>query len=125
MMINYLQAFSVILTLNINFSQSFQFIEQTNNSSYQLASDLDCQLSNISKIPLLYLKLITLITFLVSQFNVILMISYIYSIRAKNKFDLSILFNTLLYVYVVNYAGLINMYIKQLFLSHLQFFRFT
>ncbi|CAD8112914.1 unnamed protein product [Paramecium sonneborni] len=109
MMINYLWTFSVILTFNINFSLSFQFIEQTSNSSYSLASGLDCQLSNISKIPLLYLKLITLITFIISQFNVVFMISFIYSIRARNKFDLSIISNTLLYLYIVNYAGLIKM----------------
>ncbi|CAD8092349.1 unnamed protein product [Paramecium sonneborni] len=109
MMINYLWTFSAIFTFNINFSLSFQFIEQTSNSSYSLANDIDCQLSNLSNTSLIYLKLITLITFIVSQFNIIFLISFVYFIKINHKFDLSILSNTLLYLYVVNYAGLIKM----------------
>ncbi|CAD8067419.1 unnamed protein product [Paramecium sonneborni] len=109
LMINYLWIFSVIFTFNISFSFSFQFIEQTSNSSYSLASQLDCQLQKISKIPIIYLKLFTLITFIVSQFNIIFMASYWYSKRMKYKYDLSILTNTLLYLYIVNYAGLMKM----------------
>ncbi|CAD8196270.1 unnamed protein product [Paramecium pentaurelia] len=109
LMINYLWTFQVIFTFNIKFSLSFYFVEQISNSSYSIASNQDCHLSKISTNPLIYIKLLMMITFIISQFNIIFLASFCYFKKMKHKYDLSILTNTLLYLYIVNYAGLMKM----------------
>ncbi|CAD8182801.1 unnamed protein product [Paramecium octaurelia] len=110
MLLNYLWIFSVIFTFNLDFSFSFLFIEQTSNSSYFISKDLDCQISSIQWIPNVYLKILTMIILMVMQFNITFIGSYFYLIYLKQKYDLSILSNTVLYLYVFNFAGLFKMF---------------
>ncbi|CAD8066795.1 unnamed protein product [Paramecium primaurelia] len=110
MMINYIWIFSVIFTFNIRFSFSLLFIEQTSDTSYFIAKDFDCQISSIEQIPIVYLKIFTMLIFMIILFIFTVAGSIIYSLIIKQKYDLSLLSNTALYLYVFNYAGLIKMF---------------
>jgi len=61
MFLNYLWIFSGIFTFNINFSFSIDFINQASNTSYSMANNLDCYLSEIDKIELIYFKVIVIL----------------------------------------------------------------
>ncbi|CAD8082824.1 unnamed protein product [Paramecium primaurelia] len=110
MLLNYFWIFSVIFTFNIEFSFSFIFIEQTSDSSSFMSKDLDCYLSLIQQIPNIYLKILTMIILMVMQFNIIFIGSSLYLLYVKQKYDLSILSNTALYLYIFNFAGLVKMF---------------
>ncbi|CAD8127957.1 unnamed protein product [Paramecium sonneborni] len=110
MLLNYLWIFSVVFNFNITFSISFNFIEQTSNTSYFMANNLDCYLSQIQNIELIYLRLIFMMILIIIQ---LLIIWIGFAIQAKCKKQLlnrSIISNTLLYLYVSNYAALIKQF---------------
>ncbi|CAD8201980.1 unnamed protein product [Paramecium pentaurelia] len=109
--LNYVWIFSVIFTFNFQFSFSFTFINQTSNTSYFMANNLDCYLSEIYNISLIYNRTITMTVLMVCQLLIIYMGFKLYSIIKHQKFNSSIISTTLLYLYVSNYAALI----KQLF----------
>ncbi|CAD8105197.1 unnamed protein product [Paramecium sonneborni] len=124
LLINYLWIFSVIFTFNIDFSFSFIVIEQTSDSSYFMAKDLDCYLSYIEQIPIIYLKILTMLIIVMIQFNITFAVSYLYAYIKKHKYDQSILSNTALYLYVFNFAGLIKMFssvVSKRQISHLDY----
>ncbi|CAD8103714.1 unnamed protein product [Paramecium sonneborni] len=110
MMINYIWIFSVIFTFNIKFSFSLLFIEQTSDTSYFIAKDFDCQISSIEQIHIVYLKIFTMLIFMIILFILTISGSVFYSLIMKQKYDISLLSNTALYLYVFNYAGLIKMF---------------
>ncbi|CAD8099474.1 unnamed protein product [Paramecium primaurelia] len=108
MLLNHLWIFSVIFTFNINFSFSFIFIEQSSNSFYFMVNNLDCYLSDLQT-ELIYIKIFVILILMLLQFNLILALSLLYHSITKNNMDSSLLSNTLLYLYVFNYGGLIKM----------------
>ncbi|CAD8198400.1 unnamed protein product [Paramecium pentaurelia] len=110
MLLNYFWIFTVIFTFNIDFSFSFIFIEQSSDSFYFMSKDLDCYLSQIQQIPNVYLKIMIMIILMVMQFNITFIGSYLYLMYLKQKYDISILSNTAIYLYVFNFAGLIKMF---------------
>ncbi|CAD8096297.1 unnamed protein product [Paramecium primaurelia] len=110
MLLNYLWIFSVIFNFNISFSISFNFIEQTSNTLFVMINNLDCYLSQIQNIELIYLRLIFMLILIIIQ---LLIIWAGFTIQAKFKKQLlnrSIISNTLLYLYVSNYAALIKQF---------------
>ncbi|CAD8141277.1 unnamed protein product [Paramecium pentaurelia] len=109
-LLNYLWIFSVIFTFNLKFSLSFSIIDQFSNTSQFMAFSLDCYLSDASQIELLYLRIITTLGILLIQFIIIQVGLKVYQLFIKQKFDKSIISNTLLYLYVSNYAGLIKQF---------------
>ncbi|CAD8197264.1 unnamed protein product [Paramecium pentaurelia] len=109
MLINYLWIFSVIFTLNISFSFQFNFVDQASNQSYSMANNLDCYLSEIVDIQLIYSKIILILILILMQFMIIIFGLIIFSIIIKSKFKLNIISNTLLCLYIFNYAGFIKM----------------
>ncbi|CAD8133735.1 unnamed protein product [Paramecium pentaurelia] len=108
LLLNYLWIFSVIFTFNINFSFSFIFIEQSSNSFYFMVNNLDCYLSDF-QIELIYIKIFVILTLMLLQFNLILALSFLYHNITNKNMDNSLLSNTLIYLYVFNYGGLIKM----------------
>ncbi|CAD8195642.1 unnamed protein product [Paramecium octaurelia] len=108
MLLNYLWIFSVIFTFNISFSFSFIFIEQSSNSFYFMVNNLDCYLSNLQP-HLIYMKIFVILLLMILQFKLILALSLLYHNIMNNQMDNSLLSNTLLYLYVFNYGGLIKM----------------
>ncbi|CAD8087594.1 unnamed protein product [Paramecium primaurelia] len=110
MLINYLWIYSVIFTFNIRFSFSLFFIEQTSDTSYFIAKDLDCYISSIQSVHILYLKIFTMLILMIILFNLVIAGAYLHTLITKQKHDISIFSNTALYLYVFNYAGLIKMF---------------
>ncbi|CAD8115237.1 unnamed protein product [Paramecium sonneborni] len=110
MLINYLWVYSVIFTFNITFSFSFLFIEQTSDTSYFIAKDLDCYIFSIENIHLIYLKIFTMLILMIILFNLTITGSYLHTLITKQKQDNSFFSNTALYLYLFNYAGLIKMF---------------
>ncbi|CAD8133591.1 unnamed protein product [Paramecium octaurelia] len=109
MFLNYLWIYSVIFTFNINFSFSFNFIDKASNTSYFMANNLDCYLSEYSQIQLVYSKVFAMMMLILYQFVIILLGSYIYSRIVKSKFQSNTISNITLSLYIFNYAGLIKM----------------
>ncbi|CAD8099977.1 unnamed protein product [Paramecium sonneborni] len=108
---NYLWIFSLIFTFNINFTFSFSFVSRTSDTSYFMASNLDCQLIELFNSELIYSRVIAM--FILMNFQIILIqIGFnIMSIISKKEVDQSIISVTILYLFVQNYSALI----KQLF----------
>ncbi|CAD8108643.1 unnamed protein product [Paramecium sonneborni] len=110
MLLNYFWIFSVIFTFNIQFSISFSFVDQTSNTSNFIAFNLDCFLSDLSQIEIIYTRIITTLVLIFFQFVIITFGYIIYSFVTNKKFDNSVISNTLLYLYVSNYSGLIKQF---------------
>ncbi|CAD8086012.1 unnamed protein product [Paramecium primaurelia] len=113
MLLNYLWIFSVIFTFNIQFSFSFTFVDSASNTSYSMTNNLDCYLSENQSIKLIYSKIITMLVLMTFQFILIIMGFLIYNWYKKiglSNFNLETISNSLLYLYVSNYGGLVKMY---------------
>ncbi|CAD8198782.1 unnamed protein product [Paramecium pentaurelia] len=113
MLLNYLWIFSVIFTFNIQFSFSFTFVDSASNTSYSMTNNLDCYLSENQSIKLIYSKIITMLVLMAFQFILIIMGFLIYNWYKKiglSNFNLETISNSLLYLYVSNYGGLVKMY---------------
>ncbi|CAD8209833.1 unnamed protein product [Paramecium octaurelia] len=113
MLLNYLWIFAVIFTFNIQFSFSFTFVDSVSNTSYSMTNNLDCYLSENQSIKLIYSKIITMLLLMTIQFLLIIMGYLIYNQYKKiglSNFNLETISNTLLYLYVSNYGGLVKMY---------------
>ncbi|CAD8070407.1 unnamed protein product [Paramecium primaurelia] len=109
MLLNYLWIFSLIFNFNLQFSISFNFIDSASNTSYFMVNNLDCYLSNIYNIEMIYSKIFTMFIFIFLQFLLIISGFMIYLSLVKQQFNSSIISNTLLILYIFNYAGLIKM----------------
>ncbi|CAD8129468.1 unnamed protein product [Paramecium sonneborni] len=108
MLFIYLWIFSVIFTFNIRFSISFQFIDQASNTSLFMASSLDCYISEVNQIEIIYGRIFVTIFLILIQFAIILIGYQIYILIYKGRFQNYIVSNTLLYLYVSNFSGLIK-----------------
>ncbi|CAK63537.1 unnamed protein product (macronuclear) [Paramecium tetraurelia] len=102
------------LLLICEFSFSFTFINQTNNTSFFMANNLDCYLSEIYNIHLIYSRMITMIVLMIAQLLIIYMGFKLYSTIKKRKFNSSLISTALLYLYVQNYAALIKQFFSLL-----------
>ncbi|CAD8112942.1 unnamed protein product [Paramecium sonneborni] len=109
MFLNYLWIFSVIFTFNINFSFQFNFVDQASNTSYSMANNLDCYLSDAIEIQVIYSKIILILMLILWQFIIIIFGLVVFSILVRSKFKSNIISNTLLCLYIFNYAGFIKM----------------
>ncbi|CAD8190110.1 unnamed protein product [Paramecium octaurelia] len=109
MLLNYLWIFSLIFTFNLQFSISLFFIDSASNTSYFMANNLDCYLANIQNIDLIYSKIFTMLIFIFMQFLFVIAGFMIYQNLINQKYNSSIISNTLLSLYIFNYAGLIKM----------------
>ncbi|CAD8189349.1 unnamed protein product [Paramecium pentaurelia] len=109
MFLNNLWVFSIIFTFNLKFSFSFNIVDQTSNASYSISNNLDCFLSQIQQIQLIYSRIFAIIILILIQLFLVLLGYKITSLILHRKFNQSIITNTLLYLYVCNYGGLIKM----------------
>ncbi|CAD8072151.1 unnamed protein product [Paramecium primaurelia] len=109
MMLNYFWIFSLIFTFNISFSFSFNFIDRASNTSQSMANNLDCYLSDLSVTHLLYLKIFVILVLIFWQFLIILILFIIYCYFYKVHFQMRIVSNILLCLYIINYSGLIKL----------------
>ncbi|CAD8185608.1 unnamed protein product [Paramecium octaurelia] len=124
MLFIYLWIFSVIFTFNIKFSISFSFIDQTSNTSQFMASSLDCFLSEISSIEVIYVRIIATMLLILIQLGIILIGYQLYILASKRRFQTYIISNTLLYLYVSNFSGLIKQFcsiVSKRIISNIQF----
>ncbi|CAD8195232.1 unnamed protein product [Paramecium pentaurelia] len=110
MLFIYLWIFSVIFSFNIKFSISFSFIDQTSNTSQFMASSIDCYLSEITQIELIYIRIIVTILLILIEFGIILIGYQIYILTSMGRFQTYIISNTLLYLYISNFSGLIKQF---------------
>ncbi|CAD8119769.1 unnamed protein product [Paramecium sonneborni] len=113
MLLNYMWIFSVIFTFNIQFSFTFTFVDSASNTSYSMANNLDCYLSENQSIQLIYSKIITMLVLMLIQFTLIIIGFLMYYMFKKMQLKYYIydtISNTILYLYVSNYGGLIKMY---------------
>ncbi|CAD8133589.1 unnamed protein product [Paramecium octaurelia] len=106
--LNYIWIFSVIFTFNIRFSFSFIFVNQISDTSYFLTSNLDCQLSQSFETELIYARILMMLTLIIIQIFLIQVVVNIISILAIAKLRNNIISITLIYMYIQNYAALIN-----------------
>ncbi|CAK86792.1 unnamed protein product, partial (macronuclear) [Paramecium tetraurelia] len=109
MLLNYLWIFSLSFTFNLQFSISLFFIDSASNTSYFMANNLDCYLANIQNVDLIYSKILTMFIFIFMQFLFVITGFMIYQTLINQKYNSSIISNTLLSLYIFNYAGLIKM----------------
>ena len=65
MYLNYLWIYSVIFTFNINFSFSFNLIDNASNTSYFMANNFDCYLSEYFKLELIYSKFFAMLILII------------------------------------------------------------
>ncbi|CAD8102338.1 unnamed protein product [Paramecium sonneborni] len=112
--LNYLWIFSSIFSFNINFTFSFSFIDQTSNPSYFMANNLDCYLSQINDVELIYLRIITMFLLMLCLLILIYLGFKLLAFISKKQFDASIISITALYLYVSNYATLIKQFFSLL-----------
>ncbi|CAD8085140.1 unnamed protein product [Paramecium primaurelia] len=113
MLLNYLWIFSAIFTFNIQFSFSIGFVDSASNTSYSMTNNLDCYLSENQTIKLIYSKILTMLVLMILQFIFIIIGFLCYNCYQKiglRNFNLEIISNTLLYLYISNYGGLVKMY---------------
>ncbi|CAD8097021.1 unnamed protein product [Paramecium primaurelia] len=110
MLLNYFWTFSVIFSFNIKFTFALSFIYQASNPSYFMANNLDCYLSQISEIELIYSRIITMIILMIFQLLIILIGFTIYALVFNRTFNRSMISATGLYLYVSNYAAIIKQF---------------
>ncbi|CAD8187960.1 unnamed protein product [Paramecium octaurelia] len=108
MLLNYLWIFSVVFNISVSFS--FNFIEQTSNTLFVMVNNLDCYLTQIQNIELIYLRLIFMLMLIIIQLLIIWAGFAIYAKCKKQLLNRSYISNTLLYLYVSNYAALIKQF---------------
>ncbi|CAD8119154.1 unnamed protein product [Paramecium sonneborni] len=108
--LNYLWIFSTIFTFNISFSFSLGFLKQSNDTSYFMANNLDCFLSKLQDTQILYTRVIAMLLLLLCQIIIIYLLYKLLSIFYKNLYNDRIISITMLYLYVQNYASLINQF---------------
>ncbi|CAK75413.1 unnamed protein product (macronuclear) [Paramecium tetraurelia] len=106
--LNYIWIFSVIFTFNIQFSFSFIFVNQISDTSYFLTRNLDCELSQSFEIDLIYARIIMMLTLIALQIFIVQVVVNIISMLAMVKLRNNIISITLIYMYIQNYAALIN-----------------
>lgn len=73
-----------------------------------MANNLDCYLSSLQSLELIYIRIITMLILIAIQ---LLIIWFGFTCYAKCKnwtFNKSIISNTVLYLYVSNYAALVK-----------------
>ncbi|CAD8142146.1 unnamed protein product [Paramecium pentaurelia] len=92
---------------------NFKSTLSASNTSYSMTNNLDCYLSESQSIKLIYSKIITMLSLMSFQFVLVIMGFLIYFKYQKLKiqfFHFETISNSLLYLYVSNYGGLIKMY---------------
>ncbi|CAK72922.1 unnamed protein product (macronuclear) [Paramecium tetraurelia] len=110
MLLNYLWIFSLIYSFNIHFPFSITFFESTSNSSYVLANSQDCYLSTLINTDIVYSRVITMIIVIICQLVLFTLVAKLHSIIKKEYFQMSIITNTILYLYLSNNATLIKQF---------------
>ncbi|CAK78569.1 unnamed protein product, partial (macronuclear) [Paramecium tetraurelia] len=108
--LNYLWIFSLIFTFNIRFSFSLNFVKQSSDTSYFMANYFECILAEIQGIELIYSRILVMFLLMLAQILIIYIGYKVVSIMTKTKFRLTIISITILYLYIQNYASLINQF---------------
>ncbi|CAD8140549.1 unnamed protein product [Paramecium octaurelia] len=108
--LNYLWVFCLIFTFNIRFSFSLNVVKQSNDTSYYMANYFDCILAEIQGIDLIYSRILVMFVLLVGQILIIYIGFQVASDLNKTKFRIRVLSITILYLYIQNYASLINQF---------------
>ncbi|CAD8203419.1 unnamed protein product [Paramecium octaurelia] len=108
--LNYTWIFSVIFTFNIEFSFSFIFVNSISDTSYFLTRNLDCELSQSFEIDLIYARTLMMLTLITFQIFIIQVVVNIISLLEIAKLRNNIISITLIYMYIQNYAALINQF---------------
>ncbi|CAD8108319.1 unnamed protein product [Paramecium sonneborni] len=110
--LNYIWVFSLIFTFNISFSFSLNFVKQSNDTSYFMANYFECFLAEISGMELMYSRILVMFGLMASQILIIFLGFQILSKYQKSKFHSRIISITCLYLYIQNYASLINQFFQ-------------
>ncbi|CAD8169558.1 unnamed protein product [Paramecium octaurelia] len=108
--LNYIWIFSLIFTFNIRFSFSLGFLKQSSDTSYFMANYFECFLSEIHGTDLIYSRIILTIVLIISQILIIYLGFQILSLLTDYKYQSRILSITILYLYIQNYASVINQF---------------
>ncbi|CAD8137809.1 unnamed protein product [Paramecium octaurelia] len=108
--LNYLWIFSLIFTFNIRLSFSLNFLKQSSDTSYFMANYFECILAEIQGIELIYSRILVMFVLLFAQILIIFIGFNILSILTKTKVRMRIISITFLYLYIQNYASLINQF---------------
>ncbi|CAK84285.1 unnamed protein product (macronuclear) [Paramecium tetraurelia] len=108
--LNYIWIFSLIFTFNIRFSFSLGFLKQSSDTSYFMANYFECFLSEIHGTELIYSRIILTIVLIISQIIIIYLGFQLLSLLTDYKYQSRILSITILYLYIQNYASVINQF---------------
>ncbi|CAD8114144.1 unnamed protein product [Paramecium primaurelia] len=112
--LNYLWIFSLIFTFNINFSFTLSFLKQSSDTTYFMANFFECFLSEIEGIELIYSRIILTVGLIISQVLIIQFGCALFSFFTAQKYKSRIMSNTILYLYIQNYATLIKQFFSTL-----------
>ncbi|CAD8211132.1 unnamed protein product [Paramecium pentaurelia] len=108
--LNYFWIFSLIFTFNISFSISLNIVKPSNDTSYFMANFFECLLAEIQGIELIYSRILVMFGLMVSQILIIVFGFQLLDVLKFYKFQIRIISITVLYLYVQNYASLINQF---------------
>ncbi|CAD8122834.1 unnamed protein product [Paramecium sonneborni] len=108
--LNYLWVFSLIFTFNIQFTFSLNFVKQSNDTSYFMANYFECFLFEIQEIELIYSRILVMLGLMVAQIFIIFFGYFLFFKFIKSKFQSRVISITILYLYIQNYASLINQF---------------
>ncbi|CAD8173407.1 unnamed protein product [Paramecium pentaurelia] len=108
--LNYFWIFSLIFTFNISFSISLNIVKPSNDTSYFMANFFECLLAEIQGIELIYSRILVMFGIMVCQILIIFIGFQLLDILKFYKFQSRIISITILYLYIQNYASLINQF---------------
>ncbi|CAD8075937.1 unnamed protein product [Paramecium primaurelia] len=108
--LNYFWIFSLIFTFNISFSISLNIVKPSNDTSYFMANFFECLLAEIQGIELIYSRILVMFSIMVCQILIIFIGFQLLDILKFYKFYSRIISITVLYLYIQNYASLINQF---------------
>ncbi|CAD8173412.1 unnamed protein product [Paramecium pentaurelia] len=108
--LNYFWIFSLIFTFNISFSISLNIVKPSNDTSYFMANFFECLLAEIQGIELIYSRILIMFVIMVCQILIIFIGFQLLDILKYYKFYRRIISITVLYLFIQNYASLINQF---------------
>ncbi|CAD8174747.1 unnamed protein product [Paramecium pentaurelia] len=108
--LNYFWVFSLIFTFNINLSISLDFVKPSSDTSFFMANYFECFLAEIQGIQLIYSRILIMFALMLCQILIIFFGFQLLQILKCYKFQNRIISITVFYLYIQNYASLINQF---------------
>ncbi|CAD8082452.1 unnamed protein product [Paramecium primaurelia] len=108
--LNYFWVFSIIFTFNINLSISLDFVKPSSDTSFFMANYFECFLAEIQGIQLIYSRILIMFALMQCQILIIFFGFQLLQMLKCYKFQNRIISITVFYLYIQNYASLINQF---------------